>query len=175
MKIIRSCLAGIFFISLFCILESPSRAQGNSWSAVYSLIDSRFPNIPTVEIDVLEIWKHREDILLIDVREKEEFLVSHLMGAKNRTSVEDFQHTSKDKRMVLYCSVGYRSAKLVHALKQAGFSRVYNLRGSIFAWANAGKPVYRTGKITTFVHPYNEIWGQLLDKKYHPTLSNRER
>lgn len=175
MNIIKSWLAGACLISLLFIFQSPSKAQSYSWSAVYSLIESRFPQIPTVDIDVLETWKQSTEVLLIDVREREEFLISHLLGAQNRTSISDFQHIPKDKRMVLYCSVGYRSAKLVETLQREGYTQVYNLKGSIFAWANAGKPVYQTETTTTFVHPYNEIWGQLLHKKYHPTLPNRER
>jgi hypothetical protein len=46
--------------------------------------------------------------------------------------------------------------------------RVFNLKGSIFEWANRGNPVVNQHGVTPYVHPYNRRWGQLLNKKYHP-------
>ena len=168
MRIVKKCIVWLGFSSLLLFFVPRSVAQEYSWAAVYSLIERRFPKTPTVDIDVLDEWMKHEDVLIIDVREKEEFLLSHVRKAKNWTSVDHFQHVPKEKRIVLYCSVGYRSAKLVQALQKEGYSKVYNLKGSIFAWANAEKPVYREREKTHVVHPYNEFWGALLDEKYHP-------
>lgn len=44
-------------------------------------------------------------------------------------------------------------------MQQSGFSNVYNLDGSIFAWANEGRPVYRGDKQVDEVHPYNQSGG----------------
>ena len=175
MRNVHYSLLGVAIGALLYIFQSSTQAQEYSWSAVYSLIENRFPQVPAVDISTLETWLQSTDVLIIDVRTREEYLVSHLIGAKNRVTVEGFQHIPKDRRMVLYCSVGYRSAKLVQLLQKEGYTQVYNMKGSIFAWANAGKPVYRRGEKTTFVHPYNDVWGQLLYKKYHPPLLNQER
>ena len=175
MKKVHYCLLWMAFGSFLYNFQSSTQAQEYSWSAVYSLIENRFPQILTVDISTLETWLQSTDVLIIDVRTREEYLVSHLRGAQNQVAIEDFQNIPKDRRMVLYCSVGYRSAELVQTLRKEGYTQVYNVKGSIFAWANAGKPVYRRGEKTTFVHPYNEVWGQLLHKKYHPSLSNQER
>ena len=43
-----------------------------------------------------------------------------------------------------------------------------NLKGSIFKWANEGRPLVQDGKPTHQVHPYNKYWGRLLDQSYHP-------
>ena len=154
---------------LFSLMWIPtSKAQEYSWEAVYSLIENRFPNISTINVQTAQAWRENQDVVWVDVRPQEEFQVGHLLGAKNWSSTEDFQELSKDTRMVLYCSVGYRSAKIVQDLQQLGYTEVYNLRGSIFAWANAGYPVYQGKKTTQKVHPYNNLWGRLLRKKYHP-------
>ncbi|MEF8866821.1 MAG: rhodanese-like domain-containing protein, partial [Salinibacter sp.] len=58
--------------------------------------------------------------------------------------------------------VGYRSAGVVQALQRQGFSQVYNLEGSIFRWANEGRPVVRDGEQVSAVHPYDATWGRLL-------------
>ena len=62
-----------------------------------------------------------------------------------------------------YCSVGYRSGAFAQTLQEAGYSRVENLEGSIFKWANEGRPVFQDGRRVEKVHPYNDAWGKLLD------------
>ena len=45
--------------------------------------------------------------------------------------------------------------------------QAFNLRGSLFEWANKGYPLEQDGKNTHKAHPYNAKWGQFLDKKLH--------
>ena len=74
---------------------------------------------------------------------------------------------SKDTPIVTYCSVGYRSSSLADRLQQAGFTNVRQLEGSIFQWANEGRPLFRGDQQVNEVHPYNETWGKYLNKKLH--------
>ncbi|AUB34402.1 Rhodanese-related sulfurtransferase [Nostoc flagelliforme CCNUN1] len=74
---------------------------------------------------------------------------------------------SKDRPIVVYCAVGYRSAKLAQQLNQAGMKCIYNLSGGIFQWANEGKLIFKDDQPTQVVHPYNAIWGKLLKSSYH--------
>lgn len=103
---------------------------------------------------------------LLDARSAAEVAVSQLGGA---TRI-DPDHpdvaalgSSHAAPIVVYCSVGYRSAVVARALVRAGFSNVRNLEGGIFAWANAGRPVYRRGRVVHDVHPFDDVWGRLLD------------
>jgi len=63
---------------------------------------------------------------------------------------------------VTYCSVGYRSAKMAQRLRNAGYTNVQNLEGSIFEWANEHRPLVRDGEPTKQVHPYSALRGHLL-------------
>ena len=45
---------------------------------------------------------------------------------------------------------------------------VFNLEGSLFKWANEGRPVYRGSERVQEVHPFDEDWGELLDESLHP-------
>ena len=76
--------------------------------------------------------------------------------------------------VVCYCSVGYRSSALAQQLQyelekpvyreMKSKIMIYNLEGSIFKWANEGKDLEdNRGKKTIVVHPYNLIWGKLLN------------
>jgi len=63
--------------------------------------------------------------------------------------------------------VGYRSSILARKLQTLGFKEVHNLEGSIFKWANEGRPLVQGQTTVHKVHPYNAHWGRLLERKYH--------
>jgi hypothetical protein len=44
---------------------------------------------------------------------------------------------------------------------------VQNLEGSIFRWANEGRPVYADGMQVDRVHPFDDSWGKLLKEDLH--------
>ncbi|NEQ28665.1 MAG: rhodanese-like domain-containing protein, partial [Microcoleus sp. SIO2G3] len=67
-----------------------------------------------------------------------------------------------DMPIVAYCSVGWRSSRVVDRLQQASYTNAFNLEGSIFQWANEGRPVFQNGERVQQVHPYSRLWGQLL-------------
>ncbi len=104
--------------------------------------------------------------LLLDVRSPAEYGVSHIETAVHIDPLtEDLaavSTVSQDRPIVVYCAVGYRSAKLAQRLDEAGMKRIYNLSGGIFQWANEGKPIFQDKHPTQLVHAYNAIWGKLL-------------
>ena len=106
--------------------------------------------------------------MVLDAREKKEFDVSHLNGAI-WVGYDDFRldrvKAEKDGRVVVYCSVGYRSEKIGEKLKKAGYSNVFNLFGGIFKWKNSAYPlVDDTGSETDYIHAYDADWGKWLVK-----------
>jgi rhodanese-related sulfurtransferase len=52
------------------------------------------------------------------------------------------QNFAKDKTVILYCASGGRSALSGQALKQLGYTDVYNM-GAFKDWAEAGGPIDR--------------------------------
>jgi len=132
------------------------------------LISARFPGVEWVDSETLSQWmdsSSREELVLLDVRNPEEQSVSQLLGARlvdARQPDLDSLVIPDDARVVVYCSIGYRSAALVEDLKRAGIERVYNLEGGLFDWANQGRPVYRGDERVYEVHPFNRVWGLLL-------------
>ncbi|HET8829676.1 MAG TPA: rhodanese-like domain-containing protein [Pelobium sp.] len=119
-------------------------------------------SVPLISVDSL---KHLKNVYLLDAREKEEFEVSHLKNAKNVGYIWfDMRRVSeipKNAKVVVYCSVGYRSEKIAEKLLNNGFQQVYNLYGGIFEWVNQHHPVYKTNGVQTAeVHTYNKSWGK---------------
>ena len=89
---------------------------------------------------------NREDALVIDVREPNEFAAGHVIGAKNlplgRLDASGADLAKKKERpVIVYCDGGERSAKALATLKKQGYTRVANLSGGLGAWQQAGLPV----------------------------------
>ena len=73
----------------------------------------------SIDVGVLSARISRSPISLIDVRASAEFQVSHIKGALNleRADAIAKKFPDKETELVLYCSIGYRSAKLGADLK----------------------------------------------------------
>ncbi|QDV36389.1 rhodanese-like domain-containing protein [Tautonia plasticadhaerens] len=145
------------------------------WATVKRLIRLQFPDVRRVTTEQLEGWlddPERQSPLLLDVRAEDEYAVSHLPGAIHvppDAGIEELlASVTEDRPIVAYCSVGYRSSVMARRLREAGFEEVANLEGSIFQWANEGRPVVRGGEQVEEVHPYDDRWGRLLDRRLHP-------
>jgi len=88
------------------------------------------------------------DLVVLDVRTKEEYESGHLQNAI-LIPVSELQdrlaELDKDKKILVYCKAGIRSAKASEILVNNGFGSVYNLVGGIDAWIQAGYPVVLDG------------------------------
>jgi rhodanese-related sulfurtransferase len=144
-------------------LSSPAFTQ-----EVNSLI-SRFSS-ELISVDQLDtLIQSKSKIVLLDVREKKEFDISHILNSVNIDSrefdVDRFLATiDRGQRVIVYCSVGFRSGQVADQILKRGI-RVYNLYGGIFEWSNLDKPlVDTTVKTTHRVHTYNKNWAKWVTK-----------
>lgn len=147
------------------------------------LIRLKFPSVQPVTTVELAEWLENAkmpDLIIIDARSEAEYAVSHLQGAKHLKAITFDAIASTSARsaiapqqqgaiahvpkIVVYCSIGYRSAKVAQQLQQARFDDVFNLEGGIFQWANEQRPLFKDGQSTQLVHPYNGVWGKLLNQ-----------
>lgn len=96
--------------------------------------------IQEIDVPALKSMQQRkEDFELIDVREPEEVQRGTIPGAKHisRGILErdiDKITTDKNRKLVLYCGGGNRSALAAWMLKKMGFNNVYSLIGGWSAW-----------------------------------------
>lgn len=82
--------------------------------------------------------KDGKDLLLLDVRTPEEFVICSLSGAQLIPLIQlprRLDEIDKDKHIVVYCHHGVRSRSACQLLRESGFEHVSNLRGGIAAWA----------------------------------------
>ena len=130
-------------------------------------IHEKFPDAPKVSMaELKKMMEEGSSLIIVDVRDREEYAVSRLKNAVNVIDSEKLNY-EKDRLIVAYCSVGYRSAEFVSKARKMGYTNIYNYLGSIFEWANNGNPVYRDGEVVNEVHPYSSYWGKLLNKELH--------
>ena len=159
-----SIVAFLLLNSIFMSAQTPKDQKGFD-KMVDGLISSTVPVISVEDLDQQGL----ETYHLLDAREWGEFQTSHLEGATwvgyNNLQETVIASLPKDKPVVVYCSVGYRSEKIGEKLEEMGFSNVLNLYGGIFDWVNHGKPVVNSqGESTEKVHAYNKKWGKWLKK-----------
>jgi sulfur-carrier protein adenylyltransferase/sulfurtransferase len=88
-----------------------------------------------------------DGVVLIDVRENEEWDAGHIPGAKHvpRSYLESRVEAAapdRSRRVVLYCASGNRSALAAHTLKELmGYENVESMTGGIALWKDRGYEV----------------------------------
>jgi rhodanese-related sulfurtransferase len=85
-------------------------------------------------------------VVVLDVRTAGEFLAGHIQGAVNidvegMTFDGDIAKLDKTKTYAVYCHSGRRSGIAVGKMKDAGFTKLFNLQNGIQDWQAAGLPL----------------------------------
>ena len=160
----------VFILFLFVLIFSLDMARCQTKEYKEKLESLYNHTVPLVNSnDLITEIKHGKSVILLDTRSDAEYNVSHLEGAR-KIDFDDFekkdvQDIPKDSRVVVYCSVGYRSEKIGEQLLDMGFTDVRNLYGGIFQWKNEGFKIVNEKSVETdSVHTYNKSWSKWLEK-----------
>jgi rhodanese-related sulfurtransferase len=140
------------------------------WFLINQFIHYRFRNVKHITVDELKQWLNRSEInnpLLLDARANSEYQISHLkhalpIGEKKDSNIY-LNSLSTDHPIVVYCSIGYRSAKIVEDFQKMGYTKVFNLTGSIFQWISEGYDIFQGQDVSKQIHTYNKGWERLLN------------
>ena len=120
---------------------------------------AEFPAVP--ETTVEELLEQRDGIVLVDAREPDECAVSVIPGAVPQTELD--VDSLQGKRVVVYCTIGYRSGLAARELRERGI-KASNLKGGVLLWTHAGQPLAdRAGRPTRRVHVYSRKWDLAAD------------
>ena len=101
------------------------------------------------EVSVYDLKKmidDKEKILILDVRDKQEFETGYIPGAINlsRGMLEFKINTlipDKNATIVVYCGVDLRGPLATRTLNEMGYKDAENLKGGLKAWKAAGYPI----------------------------------
>ena len=96
--------------------------------------------------DMIQSNRNNTDFIIVDVRTQGEYSAGHVAGA---TMIDiylpDFQSKvsalDRNKKYLVYCMTGIRSAQAVKTMKDLGFREVYDLGGGINQWTSSGYPL----------------------------------
>ncbi|MCB9851698.1 MAG: rhodanese-like domain-containing protein [Phycisphaerales bacterium] len=125
-----------------------------------------------VGVETARDWVRNGD-LLIDVREPEEFLVSHLEGAISLPLGELLNnglrgHSVDGRRVVVYCTIGRRSGDAAKRLKDDGVS-AYNMIGGILQAANDAPDWIGSSGSGPSLHVWSEDYAWLAPPEFSTT------
>jgi molybdopterin/thiamine biosynthesis adenylyltransferase/rhodanese-related sulfurtransferase len=83
-----------------------------------------------------------DDLFILDVREPHEYQICNLNG--HLIPLGDLPKRASEldssREIVAHCRSGKRSADAVQFLQQAGFRKIWNLKGGILAWSDEVDP-----------------------------------
>lgn len=153
----------VFFLSPLLLYILSTSAQESAFEAmVDGLISDHVPVLRVKELQTIP------NIILLDTRTKAEYDVSRIehavwVGEKD-WDLKFLKKISPEQTVVVYCSVGYRSEKLVKKLVRLNFEKVFNLYGGIFDWVNQGNPVENARGKTDSIHGYDEKFASWIEK-----------
>jgi sulfur-carrier protein adenylyltransferase/sulfurtransferase len=99
--------------------------------------------------DLKDMLDRGDSIFLVDVREPNEYEIVSIPGATlipkgEFLSGAALEHLPQDKRVVLHCKSGARSAECLAIVKNAGFSDAVHVGGGVLAWVNQVNPALPT-------------------------------
>ena len=94
--------------------------------------------------DARKLLQENGDVFILDVRTPREYFDARIEGARlipDQVLASRLKEVPRDRPLLVYCAVGYRSSKAVQLLLSRGYTNLYNLYGGIWAWRLKGYPV----------------------------------
>lgn len=116
--------------------------EGKSYEQQVAEAKSR---VREVDPGAASVLRSAGDVVFVDVREANEWNLFRIPGAVHlplgdvRARVRDAVDT--ERRVVVYCARGNRSALAADAMSELGYTDVVSMAGGIMAWMNAGGEV----------------------------------
>jgi molybdopterin/thiamine biosynthesis adenylyltransferase/rhodanese-related sulfurtransferase len=125
-------ITGLIDYEAFCGAVSADAAEAASGSTITAT-------------DLKNMLDRGDNIFLVDVREPNEYEIVSIPGAtlipKDQfLSGAALERLPQDKRIVLHCKTGVRSAEALAVVKNAGFADAVHVGGGVIAWVNQVDP-----------------------------------
>jgi len=119
-----------------------------------------FPKIKSITVKEFLALKKKGNAILVDNRSEKERNVSMIPSAISQKEFERQKENIRNKKIIVYCTVGFRSGKYSQHLFKKGFN-AYNLKGGVLLWAHSNQKFTNDNGETIRVHVYGKKWSLL--------------
>ena len=147
---------------------APSSTDQKKLEKIHAMYQSykkrAFPTAPDVTVEKLLQWEKVDSVVLLDVRSAKERRVSMIPKAISQKEFEKNIVKYRDRKIIVYCTIGYRSGKKVVKMRKKGWN-AYNLIGGVLAWSHAGQTFSAPDGDSLRLHVYGKKWN-LAPEKY---------
>jgi rhodanese-related sulfurtransferase len=101
---------------------------------------------PEDAFNMIEEHKDDSNLVILDVRPKNEFETEHIPGAINldydgHEFKKKVQNIDKGKNYIIYCRSGVRGEYFMGIMKDSGFPHVFNILGGFVGWKVSKLPL----------------------------------
>lgn len=124
---------------------------------MYADYRKEFPGVAEINAEAAIALLSNPDVVFVDVRTPGEQAVSKIPGAITDEALMDELDRYGAKRIIVYCTISYRSGKLASRLTEKGLT-VANLKGGLLGWVHAGGPLVRGDHPVRRLHVYGRKW-----------------
>src|SRR5689334_9717340 len=131
MRSVALCLKTVAALVLVVALALPGLAAGPK-------------NISSTQ--AIALLAKDKKIVVVDVRTPDEYRQAHLRGARLIPLAElerRVKEIPRDQPVLVYCSVGVRSASAANLLASKGYPEVYQISVGLVGWYKNGYPLER--------------------------------
>jgi rhodanese-related sulfurtransferase len=136
----------IFIIAL-SLVACATQNFGGTVKTSDQLVKEAKASIKEVSIDdVKKMIDNKEKIIILDVRDKEEFETGYIPGAVNLSrGMLEFKISTlipdKNARIIVYCGIDLRGPLATKTLNEMGYKNAVNINGGLKVWKAAGYPI----------------------------------
>ena len=98
--------------------------------------------------DLIDTHDGDSDFAILDIRTPGEFQSGHLQSAilidfYSQTFADQLSRLDKEKKFLIYCRTGNRSARSLEIFKKLKFQKIYHMANGISTWKSEGFPVVK--------------------------------
>jgi rhodanese-related sulfurtransferase len=136
----------IWIIALSFVACATQNMGGNVRTSD-QLVKEAKASIKEVSVDdVKKMIDNKEKIIILDVRDKEEFETGYIPGAINLSrGMLEFKISTlipdKNATIIVYCGIDLRGPLATKTLNEFGYKNAVNINGGLKAWKAAGYPI----------------------------------
>jgi len=151
-------LAAILAVAPYDAELHASENKLDSIQALYKSYKKWFKSAPEITAKEALALQRNKKVIYLDIRAKKERAVSIIAGALSEKQFLARQDAFREHKIIVYCTVGYRSGLYTEKLRKKNFN-AFNLAGGILMWVHAkGELKTLQGKKTNWLHVYGPRW-----------------